>query len=254
VPNPGNPQDLNRYAYVRNNPLKYIDPTGHEGYTRYGWADDSGSGRRRSYWFALSCHYATRESNPFVGAATTTALAVACEWCDWGMTFAAWSEGDFSWLDLLGLLPLIPGTLDNFGDAIRALERVREIGRWVQRNEHMSEAARAYQRFISGRTDDLVFEVGGYTFDAFDEVAGVLGDSKAIPGHFVDPATSTFKPWVSGTDTWLQQAANQVGAAGGVPITWYFDNQATRDAMYNLFLEQNPALLESIDLVFKPMP
>jgi len=30
VPNPGNPQDLNRYAYVRNNPLNYIDPTGHK--------------------------------------------------------------------------------------------------------------------------------------------------------------------------------------------------------------------------------
>jgi len=29
VPEPGNPQDLNRYTYVRNNPLKYTDPTGH---------------------------------------------------------------------------------------------------------------------------------------------------------------------------------------------------------------------------------
>ena len=29
VPEPGNPQSLNRYAYVLNNPLKYIDPTGH---------------------------------------------------------------------------------------------------------------------------------------------------------------------------------------------------------------------------------
>ena len=29
VPEPGNPQALNRYAYVLNNPLKYIDPTGH---------------------------------------------------------------------------------------------------------------------------------------------------------------------------------------------------------------------------------
>jgi len=30
IPDPGNPQDLNRYAYCRNNPLKYIDPTGHQ--------------------------------------------------------------------------------------------------------------------------------------------------------------------------------------------------------------------------------
>jgi len=29
VPEAGNPQDLNRYAYVRNNPLRYTDPSGH---------------------------------------------------------------------------------------------------------------------------------------------------------------------------------------------------------------------------------
>jgi RHS repeat-associated protein len=29
VPEPGNPQSLNRYTYVLNNPLKYTDPSGH---------------------------------------------------------------------------------------------------------------------------------------------------------------------------------------------------------------------------------
>jgi RHS repeat-associated protein len=29
VPSPGNPQDFNRYSYVRNNPLIYTDPSGH---------------------------------------------------------------------------------------------------------------------------------------------------------------------------------------------------------------------------------
>ena len=29
MPEPGNPQSLNRYAYANNNPLKYTDPTGH---------------------------------------------------------------------------------------------------------------------------------------------------------------------------------------------------------------------------------
>ncbi|OGO23025.1 MAG: hypothetical protein A2144_11670 [Chloroflexi bacterium RBG_16_50_9] len=30
VPSPANPQSLNRYSYVLNNPLKYTDPSGHE--------------------------------------------------------------------------------------------------------------------------------------------------------------------------------------------------------------------------------
>jgi hypothetical protein len=29
VPEPGNPQDMNGYAYVRNKPVKHVDPTGH---------------------------------------------------------------------------------------------------------------------------------------------------------------------------------------------------------------------------------
>ena len=29
IPNPSNSQDLDRYAYVRNNPTRYVDPTGH---------------------------------------------------------------------------------------------------------------------------------------------------------------------------------------------------------------------------------
>jgi hypothetical protein len=29
VPQPSDPQSLNRFSFVRNNPLKYVDPTGH---------------------------------------------------------------------------------------------------------------------------------------------------------------------------------------------------------------------------------
>ncbi|MBI4334858.1 MAG: hypothetical protein HY673_26685, partial [Chloroflexi bacterium] len=37
VPHPGNPQDLNRFSYTRNNPLVYTDPTGH--YLDWGGSD-----------------------------------------------------------------------------------------------------------------------------------------------------------------------------------------------------------------------
>jgi hypothetical protein len=40
---PSNPQALNRYSYVLNNPLKYTDPSGHAGITYHGYYDDNGA-------------------------------------------------------------------------------------------------------------------------------------------------------------------------------------------------------------------
>jgi RHS repeat-associated protein len=37
IPHPYNPQSFNRYSYCLNNPLKYIDPSGHDGVSDY-WA------------------------------------------------------------------------------------------------------------------------------------------------------------------------------------------------------------------------
>ena len=53
VPDPSNPQALNRYGYVYNNPLKYVDPSGHtgEGWD-YAWADRyaAAHGGQRPTW------------------------------------------------------------------------------------------------------------------------------------------------------------------------------------------------------------
>jgi RHS repeat-associated protein len=43
VPDPANPQSLNRFAYVLGNPLRYVDPTGHM--TEYNCADGYCRGR-----------------------------------------------------------------------------------------------------------------------------------------------------------------------------------------------------------------
>lgn len=55
IPDPADPQSWNRYAYVKNNPLKYVDPSGHQGcaannqacwdsrwYRAHGYQQDSG--------------------------------------------------------------------------------------------------------------------------------------------------------------------------------------------------------------------
>jgi RHS repeat-associated protein len=74
VPSPGNPQTLNRYAYGYNNPLKYVDPTGHIGIpgvqglaqllqtiaTNFGKASDAyNAGERRNGVLALHATGAT---------------------------------------------------------------------------------------------------------------------------------------------------------------------------------------------------
>jgi hypothetical protein len=131
-------------------------------------------------------------------------------------------------------------------------DAIEKIGKWIDKNEFMSDAARKYQRFISGRADDLVYEINGYSFDGFDEALGILKDAKNIPENFVD-SSGNFKPWLSGADDWVSQAENQIAAANGLKIEWHFNSQSTRDAMHNLFMNRNPDLLEHITLVFTPM-
>ncbi len=57
VPDPNNLQSLNRYMYVRGNPIIYTDPTGHEdegGYREQGWEELDQSLNEESGWFGPS--------------------------------------------------------------------------------------------------------------------------------------------------------------------------------------------------------
>ena len=120
VPNPGNPQDLNRYTYVRNNPVRYSDPTGH----RFDPGDSAGAPSCEGGSAYINCVYP--EGHPLAGypigttkeevkrgeaqmrAVTEALIAWLWEPADWTLTLNRWRKGDFSLWDTVGLAPLIP--------------------------------------------------------------------------------------------------------------------------------------------------
>ena len=50
VPNPANPQSLNRFSYVLNNPVRYTDPTGHRLEEGAGFEPDPNYWRDLTWW------------------------------------------------------------------------------------------------------------------------------------------------------------------------------------------------------------
>ncbi len=126
-------------------------------------------------------------------------------------------------------------------------------GSWKVFNESMSDAAKSYQEFISGRKWNESFELNNVKFDALRE--GVLGDAKSGMDNFVDSTTGAFKPFfansATGGQALIDQARRQTTAAEGNPIQWYFEHDSVRKAVEILFEG-----LDDIDiiLIYKPRP
>ena len=240
IPDPYNPLDYDRYSYVRNNPINLNDPSGHSinlptcpsGYCNSTWVDFSG-------WHPIF--------QTFFEAIIAAPICFYILGCNIDMvnrkidgpTTSQYQEARKNNVVAFGIDIQLSG-IDKFG------------GQWVLRNESMSEESRFYQQFISGRSDKAVYKLGGYTFDGFDQATGTLLDGKNIPLSLIDKGTGEFKPWVGGTTEWIDQATNQIKAAGNLKIKWFFSSQEARDAMYNLFSKSNPDLL-IIDLIYKSL-
>jgi len=63
IQNFANPQNLNRYSYCLNNPLKYVDPSGYE----HVYATDEGLNDDGEYWY---CVYSDKAHNNLIAIVT----------------------------------------------------------------------------------------------------------------------------------------------------------------------------------------
>ncbi|KAA1245780.1 Tox-REase-5 domain-containing protein [Aquimarina sp. RZ0] len=122
------------------------------------------------------------------------------------------------------------------GKALSDYLKVLAKGKWKTVNESMSDAAKSYQEFISGKNWNESFEMilpngNPVKFDALKD--GVLGEAKSGMLNFVD-ANGNFKPFFTGQDAIVNQARRQREAASDLPIEWHFEHDIVRQAFQNL--------------------
>lgn len=168
----------------------------------------------------------------------------------------SWSHAGQTAVDTVGLLPIIGGLkyTDEVGTLIKSGEKTTEsviegantVGQWVKVNESMSDASRAYQRYITG--SDEVWLQNGVKFDGLKN--GTLIEAKGSYANFIDNNTGTFHEWFSGQQGLIKQANSQIRASGGMPINWYFSDTASINATQLLFQREG---ITGINLIFKPL-
>ena len=125
-------QAFDRYAYVNNNPLRYADPSGHR-----IWEGDGGGDYNWHYDYVMNLtNLEEREQNARTANAildaTLTVGSILFEPVDWAVTATECISGDcFAWA-MIGLLPLIPGSignkLDDFVDVGKHLDDIPLTG------------------------------------------------------------------------------------------------------------------------------
>ena len=99
----------------------------------------------------------------------------------------------------------------------------------------MSERSIKYQRQITGRSDDLVYDVGGYEFDGW--TGSKLLEAKG-PGYARGVENGKFADWYGGKASLIKQARNQIKVAGNNPIEWHVAEKEAYDAIVDAFAEE----------------
>jgi hypothetical protein len=118
-------------------------------------------------------------------------------------------------------------------EAASVAARAKGPGEWRLVPESMSPRARAYQTQITGHEE--VYVVNGVKFDGFAN--GTLLEAKG-PGYVRFVRGHGFHEWFTKLPNILEQAHDQVIAAGGLPVEWHVADLEMVVALRKVFAAQ----------------
>jgi hypothetical protein len=140
-------------------------------------------------------------------------------------------------------VPIVkPGAGGGLGHTVNV---AKPTGTWVRVNEGMSDSSRAYQAYVTGRTNQVWIE-NGVRFDGM--INGKLIEVKGDYSRFyIDGKIVT---WFTGDEAIAIQAWRQLEAANGVPVEWHVLNEPSLKLFEAIFARKG---ITDIKLILHPM-
>jgi hypothetical protein len=126
-------------------------------------------------------------------------------------------------------------------------------GEWVKVDEHMSDAARAYQSQKAGAPPGYAYRVKKgdeeVDFDGFEPTDRVLLEVKGPNlAKFFDGELDP-KWFFTGAKKFVDQARRQLKVAGGLPVRWVVAEKKLAEALRKLFKDSN---VNNIEVIHSP--
>ena len=243
VPEPSNPQSLNRYAYALNNPLKYVDRDGHLAVIPLVLA---------GVFLAYDAYQAYQAFQDPESTELDRSLAVVALGLD---VVPGGGQVAGKILKAAAKEALEQGAKASAKEAVLATLQQnvpigRDLGQWVQNRPRMSDAARAFQRYVTGAEAGFEFLRNGVHFDGLrltEAGEAVLLDAK-YAGAAGDSLFSKVGELPFAKQQVLGEAHRQLLAAGGLRIEWHVSDQTAWQALQDLFEREGIG----IDVIYTP--